>query len=1252
MTASFLPPETEEITQFRTYSGLFSDPLSPPPPKPVVFIICRHNHYFTVCFDYQTNHAWTFGQDPNPTTAGLHTNVGWDGWNGLMYWRRVSALFGWPISDVNPRVDVYDFKQNGLDCGPIAISITQYLLQNGPDAYLRSIPGTQSPYLECPHLTRRLLLECVSRTLFDCHRWWRALKETESWLEEPSDIVLDLIRNGGLEESNQVTSLNVMLARSRDRCQECKPHRKHRGDLDGSGDSGDSDGSDGSGGSGGSSHQENSTMLRLPSYLKRLKIMRNARNRAILRPRVPRIKSQAMPLPAQRYLPFPIDNSFDDYLDGPTLEDLQDAIRENAEGNMRSNWDYFRDYGYRLLADFAVTFNQQDPINVEEHILPVGEPEFQDPSSRDETVVHHLSTDRMGEPCQVHVEDVDVMGMADMLKIAGNRNSSRSIDLFVRGINPVQGNYVCFRPERDAVPITTGEIRTTLDIDSVIWVTNHLHVCGSLKVNVMPYFGNKPPIPKNNHCEVEILWPQSATDQERGGRSEWFTKSVPISNVPHIHFAQAGDGSGSVNFYVAFPRMMHKNPKTGRSATLIPSPVQIVWLTQVLLPAIKATAPQEIREYSDFSYEEWKWKATVNNQLRSSRTLTLDPTTIENLVHRMRLIISQSHDGYLAPFGSFFFIADIRGIKLNTVTVRGRSIDPLVTLYQEIPTLDWEYMMCRENGQLLLDLGISYHPDPVDQQPLIGLWKLNSIHASYAKAGMNKPTEFKTCTMPRHGGLQATMESVRRKAVQLTFRSTYNLIFEAFRRPGQEEKFCADPEAFANTAVFQQTCHEFLSIYHGAKTKSFGVREEVRGSGFAIIEALRSVWHKVCFRPSEYLDSDPVLWVSSQAYCEFMIRRLEELRFIQVRFFKEPSSNYAIVTCIIVHLLRNMSFSIPAKDIHLIEALKDLSYEGVIQRFGMFFLQDLNLVTGELPVILEIDDADVALKLRSRVKKVTKSRNPAGTRSAQRNTEATAEYPLGEWPTWNELVQCLDKYPTDIMKSWRWTSDRTWDECASDLFVAFTNAMWLALEPSRLQNPLTPATTLQEAIQSWSVSHVFENLLSVRFLPNSHGLNKNTKQSWDFTALLDVFFPQAHTLLPNMVWTRFTERNGYLRMYSDYQKNLSAEDFETLNTLLALLLNQAQCLPNSIKATNSSRGRVWNGFHGTIDMRTNSTCYKLKGIGSVKSTRRTVMRINLPSHQVVTRIDEAEGICAKASKNRRRRENRSARSKNKRFPPK
>lgn len=401
----------------------------------------------------------------------------------------------------------------------------------------------------------------------------------------------------------------------------------------------------------------------------------------------------------------------------------------------------------------------------------------------------------------------------------------------------------------------------------------------------------------------------------------------------------------------------------------------------------------------------------------------------------------------------------------------------------------------------------------------------------------------------------------------------------------------------------------------------------------------------------EYLCSEPILWISSQVYCEFMVRRIEELRFLQVRFFKQPRLNYGIMTSIIVHLLRNVSFVVPAKHPHLVEALRDMSYEGVIQRFGMFFLQDLNPNTGELLVISQEDSPDVVIRLTFRVQKGQKSRNPNRSHVVQQTTKATPEYPLGEHPTWNQLIHCLQTDPASIMHSQRWIANRTWGEYASELFIAFTNDIWLTLDPLRLRNNLGSVTTIDDAMQSWSISHLVNNLISVRFLPNSHGLDKNTKQSWDFSTLLDVFFPDVHSLPQNAVWTHFSKRHGYLHKYQEYQDSLPVEQFLDIKQDLETLLGHTQCLPNSAKATDSRPGKLWTGFHGTVDMRTNSRCYKLKGIGSAKQIRRKVMRINLPSHQVATRLDQAQGISTRASKKSQAQDRRTARSKNKRIPP-
>jgi hypothetical protein len=569
-----------------------------------------------------------------------------------------------------------------------------------------------------------------------------------------------------------------------------------------------------------------------------------------------------VPIPPQKFTPISFDAQFDDYWGGPTIEDMTTYPKylDNFPTNpyavpvTRSRWEYFKDYGYRIQPDFSLMFNCQNPILVAEHILPIGRIEptiIPEPAPErwrslylEELLREVASTDRMGKKRERVVRDVKYLGIKGILDAAGSRGGQDSVNAFVCGKTP-DNKYVRLDLARDAIRLSPEEVHITLDIDSIIWVTHQLEVRTSVKVHVLPYLKRLPPIHKNNHCHVEILWPRSDSDREAGSqRNEWFTKPVPLSHIPHVPFAQLGDGSGSFNFYVAFPRMMHRNTFNGHWETLIPSEVQSLWITEVLIPAIRNISVPGVVEYADFTLAEWTWKATVNNQLHPSKSLVLDPRSFLMLQKEMREII-KDHPHQLDMFGSLFFVMDARGIKLNTMSIRDRNQDPYVTLQQEFPGIPWEGMMLRENGQLLMDLGISYHPVPRDKRPLIGLWKLESIEASHAATGMTKPEIFRCCTMANYGGVQSTMGSARSRSVQIISRSTYNLLFEAFRRPGQEEKFCTDGEAYDLSPAFKQTCKEFYDIYQGAKTKSYGVRDELRGSGMAIKEAVRYSIQKV-----------------------------------------------------------------------------------------------------------------------------------------------------------------------------------------------------------------------------------------------------------------------------------------------------------------------------------------------------------------------------------------------------------------------
>jgi hypothetical protein len=540
----------------------------------------------------------------------------------------------------------------------------------------------------------------------------------------------------------------------------------------------------------------------------------------------------------------PDNLSFDDYYGGPTIEDcLEDPISNFplnpfAVPTKRSCWEDFKDYGYRLQPSFALAFNIQEPVLVEEHILPIAPPLIRLEDTLLQTQRNPVGSKRDGSK-PVTVSDSMTMGLEQLLLESGLEGSETSMKAFVTGRNH-SGDFIKVDVTRDDVALNLREVLTTIDIDSMIWVTYLLRFRQALKVFVLPHVRTTALINHNNHVYVEILCPRSNQDRDEGStRKEWFSKPFPVSSIPHTHFAHISSGAGSLSIYVMFPRMIHRNRSTRRSQTVIPYEVQSMWLSEVVLPAMVHATDRSFRPYVDFTLEEWKWKASKSQSFSNTKTAPILDSQLEKLQNEMRRIVTASHDA-LDLFGSFFFVADIRGCKAATHTE-----DPYESLKKEYPSMDWEYAMNRENGQLVLDLGMTFHPAPDDKTPLVGLWRYDRMQASYNKTGAHKPKVYTACTLQHYGGMQATIDEHRSRTVQMRFLSTYMLAFESIRQPSAKQYFCENTDAYATSTDFHSCCNRYIGLYHGSRQKSFGVRHEIRASGPAVQVALSIAKAKV-----------------------------------------------------------------------------------------------------------------------------------------------------------------------------------------------------------------------------------------------------------------------------------------------------------------------------------------------------------------------------------------------------------------------
>ena len=145
---------------------------------------------------------------------------------------------------------------------------------------------------------------------------------------------------------------------------------------------------------------------------------------------------------------------------------------------------------------------------------------------------------------------------------------------------------------------------------------HHRHPCFKHAINIFtkPVIRNKPPIYKHNHIYVDLLVPQSADDcQALGSRTEWYSRRFKLSQIPHIQLGKMGDGAGSVNLLMAFPRMTHQHPYLSQWVSMVPGDVQNLLWDRVLIPAMQAVMPEAVHPYvgldrAHLSFKEKNWK--------------------------------------------------------------------------------------------------------------------------------------------------------------------------------------------------------------------------------------------------------------------------------------------------------------------------------------------------------------------------------------------------------------------------------------------------------------------------------------------------------------------------------------------------------------------------------------------------------------------------------------------------------------------
>jgi hypothetical protein len=533
----------------------------------------------------------------------------------------------------------------------------------------------------------------------------------------------------------------------------------------------------------------------------------------------------------------PFDDKFDDYASAP----LQ--IQESRNANFATYvfdvdgvplvpnpWFHWRDRGLRLPhKGFFRTIHTEQPKNNLNHSLLFSK------FSKRQMRPLGLSTDSRGFSA---AELLDQAGRSP-----GSNQSKRA--LIVGHEQQNDGHNFILNLEKDSIVVNAEDIDISIDIDSLIWVTSApgFHAA-ALNVHMSPVMSARAAISTNNFIQVALLDAPQDEDELRKPRLRG-SNYVPLSRIPHIEFGYSGSGERRINFFLFFPRMVHKPQKARRYATLLPQCVQDLWFDRVIIPACNTvlTTYPGLSEYLPPSLQD------VRRRLGYKQKSILIQGH-NKLLQEVEKRICEGGE-LLSCFGSFFVVADGRGMKVATKqsVSQGISSGDTHPTFEQIkisfPDLDWDRMLDRNHGELYLDVGISYHSNT--RTPLTGLWRIPSLQTSFFKMDSLAPTIHPLGTLGFYGGIKAEMSAKSKKNRHIISRISYCLAFETIRSPGKEEYLCSDKDIVGRTQKFLDSVKSWSELFLSAQSRSYGVRDEVRGVAATVIGFLPGSIEKVPF---------------------------------------------------------------------------------------------------------------------------------------------------------------------------------------------------------------------------------------------------------------------------------------------------------------------------------------------------------------------------------------------------------------------
>ncbi|PPQ90204.1 hypothetical protein CVT25_001657 [Psilocybe cyanescens] len=849
-------------------------------------------------------------------------------------------------------------------------------------------------------------------------------------------------------------------------------------------------------------------------------------------------------------------------------------------------WMFWKDQGFRSHPSFFRTL----PLDSTEAKSQVFEVPFPKSTKLEEF-----------EPENSNDEKTLALSAQSFIDEAGPQSgteASRRVFLLGRerekGTSQNQDKYLILDLEKDNICLPIENVEISVDLDSLIWVTSiaNFKAC-AIHLNLTPVYQKKAAFSTHNFVYVNLVSPPRNQDELDHPQSR-LLQDVRLSRIPHLRFGFCGEAERRINFYVFFPRMIHQNEKTHRYATLLPMPVQELWYDSVIIPSCNL-AFKGIPGFAEYIPSNLADLWNRAGDKKAQTHLICEPQ-IDRLMVAIEHLIKDD-PGLLSCFGSCFIVADGRGMKLATkqcvhpMRAEASSSMDFNLVKDMFSDLNWDQMLDPRLGGLYLDRGISIHSNY--KEHLVALWRLQSLRDSFDALGTKKGVVHHFSTLASYGGIKAEMQEKFKEETNLVSRICYCLAFQLVRNPGLDEYLCRDEDIIHRSKRFIGACKKWTEQLRSGITRSFGVRDEIRGLAGTILTHLPGAIEQA----KTWLRSNPILWIKSSTFFTFLERRFTELCLLHERCFNFRLLNYRTMSLVIGHLLHHSLVTPIIKNMPITAVFRELRFEEVMMGWGIFLLHDLDWKKMKLLGVPDEDSAGLVNAYKLPFKQATLKKEVPLLKLCPQ--AISKDYPWGEMVTDSRLKELLQTVPSQFLKtpSPQLPGDLTHPDSAL-IFMAFTTQIWLLLSHQFNFVPDAPPRNLEEATAIWTLVNMQKLFGDISVLPTYDGVEQELETGRPgniiFRRRRKFFFPEPDRLDESPLKPFTTHNAYYLHTYHAILATQTKQQVEKLNHDLDVIFDTLQCLPASVY--DRKRDLIWKTREGKLEFVVNAIYYRVKGI--------------------------------------------------------